>query len=117
MDEDFCQQCFCTEKHEKCVRPDKNLSIKAAPQGRENKKKRLLYRNRAIGPPSNYETRQPRVMVSGTCVDKSGVSLSIRRKDMRRGIPFITRLTDIKKEITICHQHHQVEAVESFESI
>ena len=51
MDEIFCFQCFCTEKYEKCVRPDKNLSIKAASQGRENKIKRLLCRNRA--------TRQP----------------------------------------------------------
>ena len=36
MDEIFCFQCFCTEKYEKCVRPDKDLSLKAAPQGREN---------------------------------------------------------------------------------
>ena len=46
MDENFCFLCFCTEKYEKCVRPDKNLSIKAAPQGREYKKNGLLCRNR-----------------------------------------------------------------------
>ena len=60
MDEIFCFQCFCTEKYEKCVRLDKNLSINAAPQGREYKKKRLLCRNRpghqATGPP---DTRAP----------------------------------------------------------
>jgi hypothetical protein len=39
MDENSCIQCFRTEKYEKCVRPDKNLSLKAALQGRENKKK------------------------------------------------------------------------------
>ena len=46
MDDNLYFQCFCTEKYEKCVRPDKDFSIKAAPQGRENKKKRLLCRNR-----------------------------------------------------------------------
>ena len=45
MDENSCIQCFCTEKYEKCVRPDKDLSLKAALQGRENKIKRLLCRN------------------------------------------------------------------------
>ena len=53
MDEIFCFQCFCTEKYEKCVRPDKNLSLKAALQGRENKIKRLLCRNLATGLPDN----------------------------------------------------------------
>ena len=59
MDENFCFQCFCTEKYEKCVRPDKDLSIKAAPQGREYKKKRLLCRNRATDQPRNRAARQP----------------------------------------------------------
>ena len=49
MDEKFCFQCFCTEKYEKCVRPDKDLSHKAALQGRENKIKRLLCRNQETG--------------------------------------------------------------------
>ena len=53
MDENYCFQCFCTEKYEKCVRPDKNLSLKAALQGRENKIKRLLCRNLATGLPDN----------------------------------------------------------------
>ena len=52
MDENSCFQCFCTEKYEKCVRPDKNLSLKAALQGRENKIKRLLCRNQATVLPS-----------------------------------------------------------------
>ena len=47
MDENSCIQCFCTEKYEKCVRPGKDLSLKAALQGRENKIKRLLCRNQA----------------------------------------------------------------------
>ena len=51
MDENSCFQCFCTEKYERCVRLDKNLSLKAAPQGRENMIKRLLCRNRAAAPP------------------------------------------------------------------
>ena len=59
MDEIFCFQCFCTEKYEKCVRPDKDLSLKAAPQGRENMIKRLLCRNRATGQPICRKTRQP----------------------------------------------------------
>ena len=53
MDENSCFQCFCTEKYEKCVRPDKNLSLKAALQGRENKIKRLLCRNLTTGLPDN----------------------------------------------------------------
>ena len=64
MDENFYFQCFCTEKYEKCVHPDKHLSIKATPQGRENKKIRLLCRNqakRAARQPQNQatETEQP----------------------------------------------------------
>ena len=67
MDENYCFQCFCAEKHEKCVRPDKDLSLKAALQGREKKIKRLLCRNqetgltgnRAATKPGNQATRQP----------------------------------------------------------
>ena len=57
MDENFCFQCFCTEKYEKCVRPDKNLSLKAALQGRENKIKRLLCRNLTTGLPDNRASK------------------------------------------------------------
>jgi len=51
MDENSCFQCFCAEKYEKCVRPDKDFSIKVALKGREYKKKGLLCRNRAAAPP------------------------------------------------------------------
>ena len=56
MDENSCFQCFCTEKYEKCVRPDKDLSIKAAPQGREYKKKGFCAET---GQPTNHETAPP----------------------------------------------------------
>ena len=59
MDENSCFQCFCTEKYEKCVRPDKDLSIKAAMQGREYKKKRLLCRNLATGLTGNRADGKP----------------------------------------------------------
>ena len=59
MDENFSSQCFCTEKSKKCVRPDKDLLIKAALQGRENKIKRPLYRNQATELPGNRPAWQP----------------------------------------------------------
>ena len=65
MDEIFCFQCFCTEKYEKCVRPDKDLSLKAAPQGQEKMIKRLLFRNRATGQPICRKTRQPGCQATG----------------------------------------------------
>ena len=36
---------------------------------------------------------------------------------MLRFVSLITRLADIKKKIAVCHQHHQVKAVEPFEPI
>ena len=57
IDENSCFQCFCTEKYEKCVRPDKDFSLKAALQGRENKIKRLLCRNLATGLTGNRATK------------------------------------------------------------
>ena len=59
MDENSCIQCFCTEKYEKCVRPDKDLSLKAALQGRENKIKRLLCRNQETELTDIWADRKP----------------------------------------------------------
>ena len=84
MDEKFCFQCFCTEKYEKCVRPDKDFSLKAALQGRENKIKRLLCRNLATRLPDN---RAPKPWGQAP---QSGISQSVL-PPYHTSVPFSTR--------------------------
>ena len=48
MDEIFHYQSFCAENHENKLIADKKLLITTVLQGREYKKKGLLYRNRQL---------------------------------------------------------------------
>ena len=51
MDAIFCLRCFCTEKREKRVPPNKLQSIRIVQQGREYKKKKA-----SVPKPGNQTT-------------------------------------------------------------
>ena len=50
MDEIICNQSFCAENQESKLAAAEKLLIITALQGREYKKKGLLYRNRLLAP-------------------------------------------------------------------